>query len=312
MMRRIRLVLLSIVLMALTAVTSAGAEGDTIAIELPGSKGPPGPVLYYRIVPKDYVLPFITRDKGSPYKSYLHEEGSVELKADEVLYLTRDENTSAISNLEWLDKIPPDRLRGLTLLTHLVSAEGMKRLKRHQELRFLSVHGMDFEMDEVIDNCPLLDTLALGVGEAQNVVSETFSDTTLDKISSLKHLRRFGISDQNVTDAGLAKVAALPKLEALALHVAWRTAITDKGLAELAKAPALQLVALEFTLNTRGDATRPAISLEGLLSLAKAPKLKHVILLGYEALDELDGEEKKKLVDALPDGLVEIKKRGEQ
>lgn len=77
-----------------------------------------------------------------------------------------------------------------------------------------------------------------------NLWEQEVDDADLAQLEALPDLRRLGISAARVTDAGMAYLARLTNLTALVLHP--RSGVTDAGMAHLARLPRLQTLQLSW------------------------------------------------------------------
>jgi hypothetical protein len=239
--------------------------------------------------------------------SRAHEGGNVVLDEKQVLIVVTRVDSDRVADefeakegfditdlyvdLNWLDAIPADRLRGVILHVPAISDKGFARLKRFTDLTRVSVTCYhDLHVAALVESCPQLDMLEISYDFQ---LSDT-PDASFEHPGKLKHLRRYSSEGRIVDDKCLSAVATWPKLEALGLSS--KSKITDKGLKELTKAPALQELSLWLT---------PGITNEGLIAMAEALKLDHLILYGAERLD-------KETIAAIQktlrkDGLLELK-----
>lgn len=167
----------------------------------------------------------------------------------------------------WTDDPHPDRishqclaviggltqLEGLRLGNMVIASESLESLKNLTRLRSLSFdscfNGDNWDDEDVVDYPP-----------------------TFGKLSLLPQLEELELAVYDVDDRDLRRIASLPRLKSLDLHVMWPV-ITSNGLAELGALKSLEELAIHDDLNDG------VVSAAGVESLIKVEHLKLLHLI---------------------------------
>jgi|GEM_PF-5390464 len=257
------------------------------------------------ILSKDDVLPILSRDiaedaaSGKKRRSRTNPEKGVFLTEDQVLELSTEGTGPDFNNLTFLDAIPSQRLRSLSLLTDQISARGLRRLKCFTELRQLRVWCEELEdFPALVKACPSLEYISLessDPGDPDQPEGNVFADHVCSQFSGWKKLRCARVCSRRFTDKAVAELAMLPNIEGIMVCGSFK--VTDGGLKSLLAARQLREVVLHVG---------PKCTDAGVRELLK---LEHLQWIEIEGMEKVEQSTIGALRARFPDAHIEFKAR---
>jgi hypothetical protein len=257
------------------------------------------------ILSKDDVLPILSRDiaedaaSGKKRRSRTNPEKGVFLTEDQVLELSTEGTGPDFNNLTFLDAIPSQRLRSLSLLTDRISARGLRRVKCFTELRQLNVWCEELEdFPALVKACPSLEYISLesfDPGDPDQPEGNVFADHVCSHFAGWKKLRCARVCGRRFTDKAVAELAMLPNIEGILVCGSFK--VTDEGAKSLLAARQLREIVLSVG---------PKFTDEGVRELIKLERLQWIEIEGMEKVEPAT-------IDALkarfPNAHIEFKPR---
>jgi hypothetical protein len=181
-----------------------------------------------------YAIFCTGRDVDAIKESALQKaRGDVEVPANMQLFLmfmdaTLKSNNSPI-DLSPLDQLRPTDIQALSVQPFVrVSAEELKRLRRHVSLRVVVLNGLN-----KIDDCCMASLSDLKTLEVLQIPEAIITDKGLAYLERLVNLQVLNLYGTKVTDSGLKYLRRMSKLKSLDLR---NTRVTDEGVKEIRQA----------------------------------------------------------------------------
>ena len=241
-----------VLLLVIYACNAAGADSSTRSLRLPTDREV-GTV--YWSMPDG--KPFLYAKHYRAWKPVSKTRGIVDVPAEAEVRLEVGE--AASHDLAWLDALRPDDIQSLDLRNR---CERRGIAPRGEAYGFARLDLYDCPVSDAglkrLDTLTNLEEIDLG-GLGQN--REGYGDGAMRMPARLPKLRRLGLWESKVTDAGLAELVNCRSLTHLELN---GTKVGDAGLAKIVGCQSLTYLRVEDTKIT--DA--------GLVHLAKLPQLE--------------------------------------